>query len=81
MLHEHMVKLLSGCITSHLYSPSRVYLLKMPEIDRRGVSGANGSTDVRDTPSRATLRVVLAVSQAAEHGLAPGCADHLRSML
>jgi hypothetical protein len=41
-LEEHVVKLSSGCIASHPYSPSRAYLLKMPEIDRRGISRANG---------------------------------------
>jgi len=53
-----------------------VYLLEVSEGNRGSVAGADGLTDVRDTPGSAAVRVVFPVGQAPEHGLAPGCADH-----
>ena len=55
---------------------AKISSLVVSEGNRGGVSGADGSTDVRDSPGGAAVGVVLAVGQAAEHGLAPGCADH-----
>ena len=54
----------------------KINSLEVSEGNRGGVSGADGSTDVRDSPGGAAVAVVLAVGQATEHGLAPGCADH-----
>ncbi len=48
----------------------------MAEIDGGGVSGADRLADVWNSSGGAAVGVVLPVGQAAEHGLAPGCADH-----
>ena len=48
----------------------------MPKGNGGSVAGADGVADVRDAPGVAAVGVVLAVGQAAEHGLAPWRADH-----
>jgi len=50
--------------------------LEVPEVDGGRVSGTHGLADLRHPPGLAAVGVVLPVGQAAEHGLAPGRADH-----